>query len=109
MIIIQYRPPYIGGEEYLIAHTDNTRAIELAITKAKERIADLGVAAYEQRAKEEAEGIRHDPGRRIDGFPHWEKIYKEELFNVGIDATTQDNILIYQTYPFDEFDKRMKT
>ena len=107
MIIIQYRS-IACGTDYMIAHTDDSCAVESAIAKAKVRIADLGVAAYEQRAKEEAEGIRHDPGRRIDGFPHWEKIYKEELFNVGIDATTQKDIMIYQTHPFDEFDKRIK-
>lgn len=108
MIIIRYRT-IARGVEFLIAHTDDTHAVESAIAKAQERIAILGIAAYEQRKKEEAEGIRHDPCSRIDGFPHWEKIYKEELFNVGIDATTQKDIMIYQTEPYREFDKRMKT
>jgi hypothetical protein len=78
---------------------------EFAIMKAKDRIAREGMAAYALREKEERDGIQHEPGTVIAGFPDWIKIYQEELAAIGIESTQLSDLFVYQTQPFEDLSK----
>ena len=104
--IIKYR--CYSGTEFIIAMSGDTPLIEGAISKAKDRVAELGISAYERREKAEQDGtIKHDPGRSIDGFPQWQDIYQEELKAVGIASNTQSNIVCYATQPFEKYEQKL--
>ncbi len=102
--IIRYRSPGPDGGR-LIALSQDTGRIEQAIAKAKDRIAVQGLAAYKRREHEEHEGIPHDPGTAIAGFPNWADVYREELATVGIAAVVGSNTLCYETQPFEKLDR----
>lgn len=106
MTIIRYQNPVCGNES-LIALSGDVHYIELAVIKAQARIAEQGIAAYERRMKEQAEGMHHDPGQIIDGFPDWIGIYQEELAKEGIQSVPCIG-LQYETRPFEMFDREMK-
>ena len=103
--IIKYR--CYSGTEFIIAMSGDAPLIEGAISKAKDRIAELGISAYERREKEERDGIQHEPGTVIVGFPQWQDIYQEELKAVGIASNTQSNIVCYATQPFEKYEQKL--